>query len=131
MSENQSCGSILLVEDERRLRQTLARSLAGRDFRVVEATSAAEAITTATAQRFDVMLLDVNLPDATGWDVLRALRRVERELPVIVMSAVPPNPARVREFRPFGVLYKPFPIDALLRLIYAACNATSPQEVLQ
>lgn len=131
MSENKSCGSILLVEDEPRLRQTLARSLAGRDFQVVEATSAAEAIMTATAQRFDVMLLDVNLPDATGWDVLRALRHGDRELPVIVMSAVPPNPARVREFKPFGVLYKPFPIDALLRLIRAACSPASPQEVLQ
>ena len=121
MSETTGCGSILLVEDESRLRQTLARSLAGRDFQVVEATTAAEAIAAATAERFDLMLLDINLPDATGWDVLRALRRANRVLPVIVMSAVPPNPVRVREFRPFGILHKPFPIDALLRLIRSAC----------
>ena len=125
MSETTGCGSILLVEDEPRLRQTLARSLAGRDFQVVEATTAAEAIAVATGRRFDLMLLDINLPDATGWDVLRALRRADRVLPVIVMSAVPPNPARVREFRPFGILHKPFPIDALLRLIRSACAAAS------
>ena len=52
VSENISCGSILLVEDEPRLRQTLARSLQARDFQVVEATSAAEAVTAATADRF-------------------------------------------------------------------------------
>ena len=127
MSENISCGSILLVEDEPRLRQTLARSLAGRNFQVVEATTAAGAIAAVTDRRFDLMLLDINLPDATGWDVLRGLRRAERQLPVVVMSAVPPNPARVREFRPFGILHKPFPIDALLRLIRSACVASEPR----
>jgi DNA-binding response OmpR family regulator len=127
VSDKSDCGSILLVEDEPRLRQTLARSLQARDFQVVEATSAAEAVTAATADRFDMMLLDVNLPDATGWDVLRRLRGADRELPVVVMSAVPPNPARVREFRPFGILHKPFSIDALLRLIRSACVASEPQ----
>jgi DNA-binding response OmpR family regulator len=127
VSENISGGSILLVEDEPRLRQTLARSLAGRNFQVVEATTAAGAIAAVTDRRFDLMLLDINLPDATGWDVLRGLRRAERQLSVVVMSAVPPNPARVREFRPFGILHKPFPIDALLRLIRSACAATEPR----
>ena len=126
MSENISCGSILLVEDEPRLRQTLARSLQARDFQVVEATSAAEAVTAATADRFDLMLLDVNLP---GRNRLGCLRRLAAPtaICVVVMSAVPPNPARVREFRPFGILHKPFPIDALLRLIRSACAAAEPQ----
>jgi DNA-binding response OmpR family regulator len=132
MSENNGCKSILLVEDESRLRQTLARSLTGRDFQVVEAATAAEAIAAATADRFNckfkLMLLDVNLPDATGWDVLRQLRQAGCDLPVVVLSAVPPNPSRVREFRPFGILHKPFPIDALLRLIRAACDVSEPQE---
>jgi DNA-binding response OmpR family regulator len=126
VSESISRGSILLVEDEPRLRQILARSLAGRDFQVVEATTAAEAIAAATTERFNLMLLDINLPDATGWDVLRALRRTNREMPVVVMSAVPPNPARVREFRPYGILHKPFPIDALLRLIRSAGVERAP-----
>jgi DNA-binding response OmpR family regulator len=121
------CGSILLVEDEPRLRSTLVRSLQGRDFQVAEATTAAEAIAVASEGRFDLMLLDVNLPDATGWDVLRDLRSAGRELPVVVLSAVPPSPARIREFQPFGVLHKPFPIDALLRLIRAACGESEPE----
>lgn len=116
------CRSILLVEDEPRLRRTLMLSLTGRDYRVVTASSAAEAIAAAATDCFNVMVLDVNLPDATGWDVLRGLRADDCALPVVVMSAVPPNPARVREFKPFGVLHKPFPIEALLRLIRAACS---------
>jgi DNA-binding response OmpR family regulator len=114
--------AILLVEDEPRLRRALALSLRGRDYRVVEATTAAEAVATAMSHHYDLMLLDVNLPDATGWDVLRSLRAAGRELPVVVLSAIPPNPQRVKEFTPVGVLHKPFPIDALLRLIRATCG---------
>ena len=119
------CGSILLVEDEPGLRHTLARSLRGREFAVAEVTTAASAVATAAQGSFDLMLLDINLPDATGWDVLRQLRAAGNTLPVVVLSAAPPNPARLREFSPFGVLYKPFPIDALLRLIRAACRQSA------
>ncbi len=131
MVERSPGEAILLVEDELRLRRTLVRSLEGRGYRVVEAATAKEAVTSALAAGFAVMLLDVNLPDATGWDVLRQLRAAGCETPAVVLSAVPPNPTRVREFRPVGVLYKPFPIDALLRLIRVACGAPAPQEVLQ
>ena len=112
--------AILLVEDEHRLRRTLVRSLEAREFRVEEATTAAEAVAAVLRNGHDVVLLDVNLPDATGWDVLRDLREAGHNVPVVVLSAVAPNPARVREFRPHGVLLKPFPIDALLRLIRSA-----------
>jgi DNA-binding response OmpR family regulator len=122
VADNGTCGSILLVEDELRLRRTLARSLQARDFQVAEATTAAEAIAAATASQYDLMLLDINLPDATGWDVLRELRASRQEMPVVVLSAVAPNVARVREFKPFGVLLKPFPMDALLRIIRSACS---------
>lgn len=131
MADLDNCGEILLVEDELRLRRTLVRSLEGRGYRVVEAATAAEAVSSARATDFSVMLLDVNLPDATGWDVLRQLRAVGNQVPVVVLSAVPPNPTRVRAFRPLGVLYKPFPIDALLRLIRVACSQPAPQEILQ
>jgi two-component system, OmpR family, copper resistance phosphate regulon response regulator CusR len=126
MTEEFPPRSILLVEDEPRLRQTLQRSLTGRGYRVDLATTVAEASARALSGSYDVMLLDVNLPDATGWDVLRTLRQAGSSLPSIVLSAAPPNPARVREFRPAGILYKPFPMDALLRLIQSACSKESP-----
>jgi DNA-binding response OmpR family regulator len=122
MTDDFAPRSILLVEDEPRLRQTLERSLTGRGYQVDLATTVAEACAMASSGVHDVMLLDVNLPDATGWDVLRALREAGISLPSIVLSAAPPNPARVREFRPAGILYKPFPMDALLRLIRSACG---------
>jgi DNA-binding response OmpR family regulator len=125
MSEGERAMAILVVDDEPRLRQTIVRSLSARGHSVDEAGTCAEAISAATARTYDLVLLDVNLPDATGWDVLRELRRRGRSVPTVVVSAVPPSAARVREFNPFGVLYKPFPIDSLLRFVRLAQNRGS------
>jgi DNA-binding response OmpR family regulator len=100
--------SILLVEDERHLRRALARSLAARGFHVDEAATRGEAVQAALAQPPTLMVLDVNLPDASGWDVLRDLVAQGQTTPTVIMSAAPPNPSRVREFASIGVLTKPF-----------------------
>lgn len=109
--------SILLVDDEDRLRRTIARSIRARGYGVAEADTCRQAVEAASTGLYDLMLLDINLPDATGWDALRVLGVRGRSLPTVVFSAVPPSAVRVREFRPFGVLQKPFPIDALLQFV--------------
>jgi DNA-binding response OmpR family regulator len=114
--------SILLVDDERRLREAIARSLTAHGHSVDQAGSCQEAVEAVGKVDYDLLCLDVNLPDATGWDVLRQLRAEGRSVPAVVFSAVPPSASRVREFRPLGVLHKPFPIDALLRLVRQAEN---------
>jgi DNA-binding response OmpR family regulator len=109
--------AILLVDDEPRLREALARSLSVRGHHVDQAATHEEAVNVATTRHYDLLLIDINLPDATGWDVLRDLKTTGKEIPAIVISALPPSAARIREFRPIGVLHKPFPIEALMRLV--------------
>jgi len=108
---------VLLVEDEVPLRRVVARNLTSRGVEVSEAGTAVEAVQAATHEAPDLLLLDINLPDQTGWDVLRELKRRGRDLPTIVVSAVRVNQHRLDEFRPLAYLPKPFPIDALLRLV--------------
>jgi len=108
---------VLLIEDEEPLLRILARNLARRGHTVIGAASAAEAITALrSGERFDVLLLDVNLPDQTGWDVLRAMQGADMP-PVIVLTALRPAQSRLATFRPAAVLLKPFPIEALLQLV--------------
>jgi DNA-binding response OmpR family regulator len=112
--------SILLVDDEPRLRETLARALTAHGYLVEQAGTHREAVAAALAGDHRLMMLDVNLPDATGWDVLRDLAAAGKSPPAVVFSAVPPSAARIREFKPFGVLHKPFPIESLIRLAQKA-----------
>lgn len=108
---------VLLIEDEEPLRRILARNLSRRGYDVTEVDNATDAIAALRdSEPCDAVLLDVNLPDRTGWDVLRATR--DREMPpVIVLTALPPARCRLDEFHPAAVLLKPFPIEALIRLV--------------
>lgn len=126
MGDRAGGSRLLVVDDEERLRQTFARALTGRGYAVTQAASHADAMRILGAESFDLLLLDINLPDATGWDVLRDLRAAGRSLPTVVFSAVPPKTALVREFGPVGVLHKPFPMEALFRLVERTVGTRSP-----
>lgn len=108
---------ILLVEDEAEFRQVVARNLIGRGHRVREAATASQAIEMATASAPDLMLLDINLPDRSGWDVFRELQWRRVEIATVVVSAVRVSPARLAEFKPLAYLPKPFPLESLLRIV--------------
>jgi DNA-binding response OmpR family regulator len=118
---------ILLVEDDEVLCDLLKRNLEAREHEVSVAEDAHSALVYLRAASFDLIVLDINLPDQTGWDVLRAALnegRIEpllvegqgEKLPVVVLSAVRVGPGRLAEFHPLAYLPKPFPMEALLRL---------------
>ncbi len=118
--------SILLVEDDEVLCDIVRRNLQARGHEVSVAHDVQSALAYLRSKNFDLIVLelDINLPDQTGWDVLRAARSEGRlhpeteggKLPVVVLSAVHVSPARLAEFRPLAYLPKPFPMEALLRL---------------
>lgn len=117
---------ILLVDDELPIVTVLSTTLRAHGHQVRTATTAQDAMLALTEEVPDVMLLDINLPDLTGWELLRRLSPLDRErVPVIVFSASPLAPSRVEAFKPAGVLTKPFPVDALLRLIDEVTNRAS------
>jgi DNA-binding response OmpR family regulator len=122
---------VLLVEDEATLRRIVARNLTSRGVEVQEAGSVAEALQALATGWPDLLLLDLNLPDQTGWEVLRELKRRGREVPTIVVSAVRVTQNRLDEFHPLAYLPKPFPIDALLRLVLQGRPTQAPDDLLR
>ena len=122
--------TVLLIEDETPLRTIISRNIKERGYRLLAVDSVGEALVKMMVQIPDVIVLDVNLPDGTGWEVLRWLRAVNQRPAVIVYSAVPPSAKRVAEFKPDAVLMKPFPMDCLIELI-ATVGLPDPVATIQ
>ncbi|MFC7535249.1 response regulator transcription factor [Actinoplanes sp. GCM10030250] len=77
---------LLLIEDDPAIRNTLLRALRERGHAVAAAGAAMEGLQTALAERPDLIVLDLGLPDLDGRELLRMLRAVSR-VPVIVATA--------------------------------------------
>ena len=109
---------ILLVEDEAALADVIARNLRARANNVTIAGTAEAALLEMASSWPDALVLDVNLPDLTGWEILRRLTLADRaRLGVVVISAAPLSQKRIDEFQPLKWLEKPFPMDVLVRLL--------------
>ena len=119
---------ILLAEDDDVLGDLIMRNLQARGHDVKMTGDAENALALLRSSEFDLVLLDINLPDRTGWDILREAQQEgilhpldfnehEQVLPVVVLSAVRVSPHRLAEFHPLAYLPKPFPMEALLRLV--------------
>jgi CheY-like chemotaxis protein len=124
---------ILLVEDDAVLRDLLRRNLEARQHEVWSADDAQTALGALRTTAFDLVILDINLPDQTGWEVLRIAQREgcllphlldgdAPHLPVVVVSAVRVSLSRLKEFPLLAYLPKPFPMEALLRLAEEAAE---------
>ncbi|MEQ8357489.1 MAG: response regulator transcription factor [Kiloniellaceae bacterium] len=79
---------ILLIDDDEALRQSLSEQLRlHEEFDTVEATTAADGMDQAKAEYFDLILLDVGLPDMDGREVCRLMRRGGVKSPIIMLTA--------------------------------------------
>lgn len=127
---------ILLVEDDAVIADLLRRNLQARGHDVSMAVDAQSALAHLRTAPVDLIILDINLPDQTGWEVLRTAlqhgwlhsQQIEgdtQRLPVVITSAVRVSPRRLAEFRPLAYLPKPFPMDALLRLAAQAASRSN------
>jgi DNA-binding response OmpR family regulator len=79
---------ILVVDDDAALRASLVEQLRlHEEFAISEAGTAAEALEAVKTRRFDLVLLDVGLPDMDGRELCRALRRAGHKMPAIMLTA--------------------------------------------
>jgi DNA-binding response OmpR family regulator len=86
MSEEKNVISILIVEDDETLQETLAYNLDREGYKVTTASDGPGGLDLARAQKPDLVVLDVMLPDLDGLSVCRILRR-EMDVPIIMLTA--------------------------------------------
>ena len=109
---------VLVVDDDRRLRELLGRFLVENGFRVTSAASAAEARAKSAHLVFDALVLDVMMPGENGFDFARWMRR-QSQVPILMLTARADAQDRVTglEIGADDYLSKPFePRELVLRL---------------
>ena len=77
---------ILIIEDDPEIRKFLRTTLSAEEYRLQEATTAADGVAKATHHPPDAIVLDLGLPDADGMEVIRQVRAWNKSLPIIVLS---------------------------------------------
>jgi DNA-binding NtrC family response regulator len=116
---------ILVVDDERLVRWSLRRALEEARYQVDEAATAREALDAVAREQPDLVLLDFQLPDRTGLDVLRHLRASTPRVPVVMVTAHASVGGAVEAMKEgaYDYLSKPFELDDVLLTVARALEA--------
>jgi CheY-like chemotaxis protein len=78
---------ILVVDDENHIRKLYTEFLTREGYQVVSVASSEEALEMVAGRKFDLVILDIELEDASGLEVLKRFKSEHRDLPVILNSA--------------------------------------------
>ncbi|MCO6005184.1 response regulator transcription factor [Actinoallomurus purpureus] len=118
---------VLVVDDEPYLADLVATALRYEGFEPAVAGTGAEALTQVTAFRPDLIVLDVMLPDGSGLDTCRRLRRNGCEAPVVFLTARDATEDKITGLTVGGDDYvtKPFSLEELIARIRAVLRRTS------
>jgi two-component system OmpR family response regulator len=121
-------GDLLVVDDEQFLCDAIAASLRFLGFRVVTAGSGRQALRTARDNRYDLIILDVMLPDLDGFDIVRRLRGDGNRVPVIFLTAKDAQEDKVTGLTIGGDDYitKPFGLEELAARVRTVLRRTRP-----
>lgn len=124
---------VLLVEDDETISGCVHRALESACYEVSHARTGEEAFFMATAQHFDVLILDLGLPGRDGLQVLDALRKRENELPVLILSARSEVEDRVAGLQAGAddYLTKPFSMVELEARVHALLRRGRAEVVLR
>jgi DNA-binding NtrC family response regulator len=114
--------SILLVDDDKLLVHALSRVLVAAGVAVESCADGASAIERIAAGRFDVVVSDIGLPGMSGIELLRAIRDVDDDLPVVLITGAPAKDAATEAVESGALKYlvKPFKSDELLEAVVEA-----------
>jgi DNA-binding response OmpR family regulator len=131
MQRDSNVSRVLIVEDEPRLASFLEKGLQGNGFTTYVAADGTSAVTVASDESFDLMILDLLLPDIDGLEVLRQVRERGGQLPVIILTARDDITDKVNglDLGADDYLTKPFRFEELLARVRARLRQRGTDEL--
>ncbi|MFB2978996.1 response regulator transcription factor [Microseira sp. BLCC-F43] len=129
---------ILIAEDEQRIANFLEKGLQANGFTTTQVANGNEAASIACSENFDLLILDINLPNKDGWKVLEEVRGRGEKMPIIILTARGDVSDRVAglESGADDYMTKPFSLEELvarvrLRLRDASAPKANEEMVLK
>ena len=120
--------TVLVVDDDKEVREVLRAVITAHGHKVLEASTAEEAMEAARTGDPDVISMDIDLKESTGFEVLERLRRAgQRGFAVVVSGDIEGYTTdfkRWQELRIFDVIAKPFRLEKLVEVLESAADAT-------
>ena len=107
---------ILLVEDEQSIREPVKLNLELEGYEVVSASTGKKALKATKEQHFDLMILDIMLPEVDGYQIAEQVRLTNTKVPIIMLTAKSDGPDRILGLKKGAddYLTKPFQLEELL-----------------
>ena len=121
---------ILVVDDEQRIREMIRKYAEYEGFAVDEACDGLEAVDKALKENYDLIVMDIMMPNLDGFSACREIRKTHETVPVILLSALGEEYDKIHGFD-LGVddyVVKPFSPKELMMRIHAILKRTSPKE---
>ncbi|MEJ2185676.1 MAG: sigma-54 dependent transcriptional regulator [Gemmatimonadota bacterium] len=117
--------TLLVVDDEPKIRRILELSLSDLGYRVLGAANATEAETLLSEEPVDLVLADLQLPDRSGIELLERIRAAHADLPVILITAYGSVETAVRAIKlgAFDYVVKPFAVEEIEALVSRALGS--------
>ncbi len=117
--------TLLVVDDEPNIRRILQVGFDKLGYRTITAADHSSALATVVGEQVDVVLTDVTMPGKTGYELLRDIKSVNPDLPVVIMTAFGTIPQAVQAIRDgaFEYVTKPFDLEHLKKVIAAAIDS--------
>ena len=122
--------TILVVDDEEKIRTTLRGVLSDEGFRVLDTDGTLQILDLVASERPQLVILDIWMPQIDGIELLERMKVQQPELPVIVISGhgTIETVVRATQLGATDFLEKPFSIDTLLRSVYRATGRLTADE---
>ena len=127
-NKNSAPINLLLIDDEQEFVNVLSKRLAKRDILTTKAYSGKEGIHALREQHFDVAVLDLKMGDIDGIEVLKILKIMDPQMPVIMLTGHGSQEAALEglEAGAFDYLTKPYDLHKLVGKIFTAVKRETP-----
>jgi len=111
---------ILVVDDESVVGQLFRDTLERNGYQVTTMISSLEALELVTRQRFDLIFLDLAMPELDGSELFRRIRKIDKQVPIAIITGYPDSELlkKAKEHGPFMIMIKPFTDSEILQAVH-------------